>query len=167
MITFVLDKTALDLLYQWTDDNIDLAIRFCDNISPKFKSGKLIIYKQIEEWAENRVEMRYRTDLNKSAFFLIPFREKHSIRFSIKRNDNPMHRYTVVSDYELICSFYSKLADIFIFLNAFILYGSYTSKAKKAFEKKTLLDFDKDTFFTIRQIDHTLYLDTYKEPDDK
>ena len=158
MVTFVIDENAYELLNQWVDSFSDLPVRFGHDITPKFNKAKILFQLGDGEL----LDIRYNVDLNKVAFMYIPFVDKPSIRFRIVSADSPFRLCDVISEFERVATFYVNIAYLFCNLNAFILYENYSAAAKKAMMKKTLLDFKRDTFFTIRKKDRLAYLDTCK-----
>lgn len=158
IVTFVIDDNALEILKKWADDNIDLVIRFCDDISPMFTKARILYYHNDDK----PVEMRYSVNLDKKVFALIPFTDRPSVRFTIRSVYTPVYLLMIACSFELIGSFYQRLGLIFAYINSFVLNAPISSAAKKAMSKKTLLDFKKDTFFTVRRENFTAYLDVCK-----
>ena len=158
MVTFVLDKKALDILDQWVDDYFDLMIRFCDDISPMFTKARILYYHNDEE----PIEMRYSVNLDKVVFAMVPSINRPSIRFSFRRVYDSAYYLMLTCSFEMTGDYYQRLAKAFIYINTFILNAEMSKDAKRAMSKKTLLDFKKDTFFTVRRKNYTAYLDVCK-----
>ncbi|WP_028509615.1 hypothetical protein [Ruminococcus sp. NK3A76] len=147
MIIFAVDDTAYRLLKEWAYNNSDLVIRFCDDITPRFKNARILLQKSDKP----PIDIHYRVDLNKIAYFYLPSVGKQQIRFSVNNDLRSERHYNITSYFEEIATFYIDIADVFLRLNAFLLNGSISTDAKKAFEKKTLLDFKKEYYFTLRK----------------
>ena len=156
MIIFMIDDNAYKLLVQWAYDYSDLVIRFCDDITPKFESAKMILSNN----GQKPIDVMYKVDQNKIAYMYVPSTDKEQIRFTISSNLKNEKHYAIGSNFEKVATFYVDIADIFATLNAFLLNGEYSAAAKKAMEKKTLLEFRKNTYFTIKSKDKRAVLDT-------
>ena len=156
MVTFLIDDNAEKILKYWADDFSDLVIRFGNDITPRFTKGRLVFkYGEIKPF-----QVQYSVNLDKIAYMYIPSANGPSMRFIVKSSPKPFDLCAVVGDFEKPVDFFIHITYIFSYLNAFILTECFSAKAKKAMQKKTLLDYKRDTFFTVRDDMHSPYLDT-------
>ena len=158
MVTFVVDDRAYKLICRWYDHFTDYVLRFCDDFIPKFKSAKIIL----QQSGKKTRDIMYRIDDNKVAYMYIPSTGKEQIRFTVSSNIKSRTHYAICAKFEEIATFYVNISDIFVIINAFLLFGEYSANAKRAMKKKTLLEFKKHTYFTLREIDNKIILDTCK-----
>ncbi len=162
LITFFIDDDALKLLEDWAYDYSDLVIRFCDDITPKFKKARIIIQTNGKE----AVDLRYDVSLDKIAFLYVPSTGKEQIRFTVKNDQRCEAHYKISSRFEKIATYYINISYVFLRLNTFLLYGEYSSAAKRAMKKVNFFEFKEDTFFTLVCKKKRVVLDTCKiKPD--
>ncbi|MBR6337285.1 MAG: hypothetical protein IKR76_06080 [Ruminococcus sp.] len=146
MVTVVIDDTAYELLKQWAYDFSDLVIRFCDNFEPMFKVANIIY--QVE--GKDAVYLRYNIDGRKVAKLGIMSTEKDHISFFVYPLVTSPTHYCLQSKFEKVATFYIELANVFVTINALLLFKEFSASAKRAMKKKTLFDSNKHTYFTLR-----------------
>ena len=156
MITFAVDDSAYMLLKQWAFYYSDYVIRFCDDMTPKFRKARIIL----EHDSKDPVDIIYDINEDKKATLLLPSTGKEQIRFFIDNDPKNELHYRITSRFEKTAVFYVDISNVFLYINAFLLYGEYSPSAKKAFEKKTLQEFRTRTEFTFRDKNSRVILDT-------